>query len=354
MNIERPDLTHLDPAIRAYIEALEAELDRVQGKKDQTERNELPLEPDEPPTTFNVITLSRSGLIKRTPRHNYSRQRRGGMGIFDLETPDAAQDPPVALFVADLSQTLLVVTNQARVFHLPVDRLVEAPIRSRGEAIAEWLRLNPSERPVLLLLKQNTGYLLLVTATGQVRRLRHHIFKETMEPGKLLFDPKELGAPAAACWSDGEDDIFIATQQGRAIRFAEQQIPVRGCLGIRLTEGDTVVAVTPVQADSGVFLLSADGKGIIRHMTGFSANKAPGSGGKTALKTERLITAFTLEANDDLFVISHLSKIIRFQAAEVSTTEGVVQGVNCITLRADEAVAAINSPVRKMDASYRR
>jgi DNA gyrase subunit A len=94
-----------------------------------------------------------------------------------------------------------------------------------------------------------------------------------------------------------------------------------------------------VQEDSSVFLLSADGKGAIRLMSGFAANKAPGAGGKVALKAEQLVGAVTCTDRDDLFVISRLGKIIRFQAVEVPPKEGVVQGVNCMALRADETTA---------------
>ena len=78
-------------------------------------------------------------------------------------------------------------------------------------------------------------------------------------------------------------------------------------------------------------------------MPGFSANKAPGGGGKIAMKTDVLVGAVTVEENDDLFVISRLSKIIRFRVDEVPAKEDAVQGVNCMTLRADEAVAIIRS-----------
>jgi DNA gyrase subunit A len=164
-----------------------------------------------------------------------------------------------------------------------------------------------------------------------------------MNPGSLLYDVHKLGPPAAACWTTGQDDLFIATRQGRAIRFAEQHIPTQGCLGLRLSDDDAIAAATGVKADGGVFLLAADGKGTIRLMAGFSANKAPGAGGKTAMKTGHLVGATGVGETDDIFIISRLSKIIRFQAAEVPPTEGVVQGVNCMALRADEVVATITS-----------
>jgi DNA gyrase/topoisomerase IV subunit A len=78
-------------------------------------------------------------------------------------------------------------------------------------------------------------------------------------------------------------------------------------------------------------------------MAGFAANKAPGSGGKIALKTDHLIGAVTVANSDDIFIISGLGKIIRFQAGEVPAKEGVVQGVNCMALRADETAALTES-----------
>ena len=90
MNIERPDLTGVSPEILAYIERLEAEVARrtTRSRKARPATIEAPPEPSEPPTTVNVITISTAGMAKRTPRHLYGRQRRGGMGIFDLDTPE--------------------------------------------------------------------------------------------------------------------------------------------------------------------------------------------------------------------------------------------------------------------------
>src|SRR5258706_11702020 len=100
-NLERPDLSGVTPAVLAYIESLEARLAQDglgQPAAASYAAPEAPLEPNEPPTTLNVISVSAGGLAKRTPRHLYGRQRRGGMGIFDLDAP--AGDPPACLLVA--------------------------------------------------------------------------------------------------------------------------------------------------------------------------------------------------------------------------------------------------------------
>ena len=74
-------------------------------------------------------------------------------------------------------------------------------------------------------------------------------------------------------------------------------------------------------------------------MAGFSQNKAPGSGGKQAMKADRLVGASAIGAEDDIFIVSRLGKIIRFRADEVPPKEGVVQGVACMALRGDETAA---------------
>jgi DNA gyrase subunit A len=133
----------------------------------------------------------------------------------------------------------------------------------------------------------------------------------------------------------------MVTQQGQAIRFAANQVPVSGCRGMRVPPDDVVVGGAGVNEDGGVFLLGPDGKGTIRLMAGFRANKAPGAGGKVAMKADQLVACFGVDESNDIFIISQLGKIIRFSAEEIPAKEGVVQGVNCMSLRADETVTAV-------------
>ncbi|MBN1977380.1 MAG: hypothetical protein JW918_08260 [Anaerolineae bacterium] len=348
MEIERPNLDNAGPAVRAYIEALEAELERLRQGKRQPRASAspaAPAEPCEPPTTVNVVTASGSGSIKRTPRHLYSRQRRGGMGVFDLQTPE--DDPPAFLAIADESEGLIVITDRARAFRLPLETLTEFPVNGRGQSLASLLSLNDGERPAVLVANQSGAYVAILSQRGHVHWMAGHLLGEKLLPGTILYDVKKLGPPVSACWTPGDGDLFIATRQGLAIRFSARQVPMRGCLGIRLERDDTTVAITAVQEDGGVFLLGADGKGTIRSMSGFRANKSPGGGGKMALKTDCLVGAATVSESDDVFAISRLGKIIRFQAAEVPPKEGAVQGVSCMALRADEVVALAVSSVER-------
>ncbi|MEJ2151338.1 MAG: DNA gyrase C-terminal beta-propeller domain-containing protein [Chloroflexota bacterium] len=337
MEIKRPDLDNIDPAVRAYIEALEAQIEQLHQGRKASHHSAAVEEPNEPPTTINVVTVSASGLIKRTPRHLYSRQRRGGMGVFDLQTPE--DDPPAHLAAADEGESLIVVTDRARAFRLPLEKLPESPVNGRGQPLTALLDLNGGERPAVVFSDQGGAYVAILSQRGHVHWMAGHLLGEKLLPGTILYDIKKLGPPVAACWTPGDGDLFIATHTGQAIRFSARQVPMRGCLGIRLERDDAAVAITAVREESGVFWLGADGKGTIRLMSGFRANKSPGGGGKVALKTDHLIGAATISEDDDVFAISRLGKIIRFQATEVPLKEGVVQGVSCMALRADEVVA---------------
>jgi DNA gyrase subunit A len=283
--------------------------------------------------------MSQKGAIKRTYRHLYSRQRRSGMGIFDLETPEG--DPPAYLALVDENDDLLLLTDFGRAYRLPLSTLPAAQVRERGKMIGELLNLQPDEAIRVVIPAQDAGYLAILSERGYVRLLRHNYLGPKMRPGTPIFDAGRFGPVAAGSWTSGEDELFIATKTGKGIRFKEKMVHANGSLGIRLDRDDDVVAITGVTSQSGVILFTADGKGTIRLMTGFAANKAPGSGGKIAMKTDHLIGAAVVDESDDVFAISRLSKVIRFQAVDIPPKAGVVQGVNCMSLRSDEVTALV-------------
>ncbi len=339
MSIDRPDLSGLPAEVVAYIEGLEAELAESRERRESTPatgRASLAL-PDEPPTSHSIITISRQGMIKRTPRHFYGRQRRGGMGVFDIDVPEG--DAPAVLTHADEADTLLLFTDDGRAFRLPVADLPESAVRARGQSLREKLPLRPNEHIIGVLPGSAGAYVILLSRRGWVRRVRVSYLGQNLIPGTSFHDLKEGGPLVAACPSSGNEDLFLASREGKAIRFMESQVPARGCLGIRLDPTDAAVAVAAVGPAEGAFLIGEDGQGTIRLMSGFAANKAPAAGGKVAMKTASLIGAVRAGAGDELFAISRLGKLIRFAADEIPPKEGVVQGVTCMALRADEVVA---------------
>ncbi|MCB9139665.1 MAG: hypothetical protein H6642_15090 [Caldilineaceae bacterium] len=338
--MERPDLNGLDPAVIAYITALE---EKVAASESVSSRPSSALpEPSEPPTTMNIITIDQDGAAKRTLRHYYMRQRRGGMGVFDL----AGDAEPAFLAAADEDGHLLLFTDQGRVFRVPVSAIPETEPRGRGASILAGFNLRPDEKIAVVVADGGGPFLTLVTARGHVRRIGAQSFGPNLHPGAIIHESNDGDQLAAAAWTSGKGDLFVAAQSGQAIRFSERHVPVRGCLAMRIKPDDRICGVAGVEEADGVFLLGEDGKGTVRLMAGFAANKSPGSGGKTALKCERLTGLFPVSAGSerDAFVLSASSKIIRFAVDEVPPKEGVVQGVNCMNLRNDRCVALTASP----------
>lgn len=344
MPLPRPDLSTISavfPDVYAYIESLEAELEHFNAPRGRAASlcEALPPEPTETPTTINLITMTASGLIKRTPRHFYPRQRRSGMGIFDIDTDES--DPPALLALADQDDTLLVLTETGRVFTMPVLSLPEQPVRGRGTPLNELLPGLPAEAIRYLGPVKASGSFVMLSERGYVRILRYN-YVGNNRPGTPLMDATRFGPLVSAAWiAENEDEVFVATVQGLAIRFKVKMVHPNGSLGIRLERGDAATAVCGTSDESSVFLLGDDGKGTIRHMSGFRSNKSPGAGGKVALKADKLVAAQSVRDQDDIFIISKLSKIIRFQAIEIPVKEGTVQGVICMTLRADACSGAV-------------
>ena len=351
--MQRPDLSNVDPAVIAYIEYLERKAGVKPGEARPmasrvTAREEEPILPEraeplpaERETTFSMITITQAGNAKRTYRHLFTRQHRGGMGVFGIDL--LADDEPVILAGTEENQNLLFFTSRARVFRQPVSIIPEGPLNMRGGSLAGRFSLEQDETLVAILPEQARGYVALAAQGGRVRSLRHHLFGEHMRPGTSMFNYNEVGPLAAVCWTPGDAELFILTREGMGIRFAEKSISPQGDQGIRLSSGDQVVAIASVNEDSGVFMIGADGRGTIRQMSGFAANKSPGGSGKIAFKSSHVIGAVTAEKNDDLFLMSRLGKAVRFPSEEVPPTEGVVQGVNCMGLRGDEVVALLKS-----------
>lgn len=347
MPLERPDLEGVSPEVRAYIEHLEKRL-KIGVQPETNDVPDIPLT-DEQPTNICIMTISKEGYAKRTYRHLYPRQHRGGMGIFDLDTSEP--DYPLVLANAMDTQSLLLFTNKARVYRHSATRVLESPVHGKGELLFDRTPLEPDEFVIAALPERAAGYVAVLTTQGRIRSLRHHLFGEHMRAGMQLFKTDETGPLAAACWTPGDADLFVATKMGQGIRFSEKLVTPQGDQAIRLGEGDSAVGVASVTEDSGVVMLTAGGKGTVRLMSGFSPNKSLGGSGKIAMKTDDLVGVALMDSEADVFAVSRYGKIIRFPADEIPPSEGVVQGVYCMALRGDEVSAVLVSSPKLVNNS---
>jgi len=348
--MDRPDLQNIRTDVLAYIEALEARLAELEGKRSrpshlaETDIRQEPALPEEAPTSESLITLSWNGKIKRTQRHLYSRQHRSGMGVFDLDID--LPDNPTSLLACQEIDNLLFFTDQARVFRWKANKMEADEIRSKGDDLNSHFQLEEGEKFTAVLPDRASGFVALASERGRIRILRHHVFGEHMRPGTPMFRADEFGRLASVCWTPGNADLLILTRRGMGVRFSEKLINPSGDVGIKLAEGDSLVSVLSVDDDSSVFIAAADGRGTVRKMATFAPNKSTGGIGKIAMRSDQIAGAVTVTAGDDIFMVSKLAKIIRFPANEVPETEGVVQGVVCMQLRADDVTALCNGRVQ--------
>lgn len=342
--MQRPDLHNIPNEVIEYIEYLES---LVLPKKSTNVRQLVETPPvviplaEEEPSSSQIINISNLGFAKRTPRHLYIPQHRGGTGNPDLQIDQ--DDAQKLLSAINEGETLLLFTNLGRVFRLPFTRLDEKSLRQPGDWIWDRVELQPSERIAAVLPVLAAGYIAMVTRTGRVRTLRHHLFGEHMRTGMSVFSPAEHGEFINACWTNGDQDLIICTEKGMAIRFSEKLVPPMGGQAIRLSESDEVVSVTAVYPESDVITVTADGRGSLRQMSGFSSNKSLGGGGKMMIKSDHVVGALAVKPDDHIFLLTKLGKVIRFPAAEMPLTDSPVQGVNCITLRGDEVISLTKS-----------
>ena len=192
MNSECPDLSQTSPEVRAYIEALEAERLRMQTNQ-PTRRKTAVSQPSEPPTSQQVITISQQGVAKRTARHLYGRQRRSGIGVFDLDV--AEPDFPAHLVVADESDRLLLFSNLGRVFPLNVANIVQTEeLRTLGESIIGRFPFHANEKIIGALPNNGGQYIILASQRGWVQRVAVSYFGKSLIPGMTFHDVTQGGA----------------------------------------------------------------------------------------------------------------------------------------------------------------
>jgi DNA gyrase subunit A len=301
------------------------------------------------PDDVLVLTITRGGLAKCTPLNDYSTQRRGGMGVFDiLSTRD---DLAAHLTVTRASASLLVLSSRGRAFRIPVDSLPLTEVRGRGASIPERLQFTEDEIVAAVLALDDEqdprSTVLIATQSGWLRSLHRNYVGPRLQPGTLLSDPKRGGAPAVMALSNGAGDVLLVLRSGLGYRFPERLISREGVRGIQTRPDDPVIGLVSVQDDEDdVLLVTADGQGTRRQMAGFASNKSPGGQGKVIMKSDAVAGAARVSPGDEALCISGFAKIIRFAADEVPAKSGNVQGVSVLDTRSDSlaALAVVTPP----------
>ena len=293
--------------------------------------------------TRMLVTASADGAVKRTELNLYYRQRRGGVGNFDLRTREG--DPVQFLAVAETTDSLLVLAQSGRAYRLPVADIPQTERAARGESLPKLLGWGPEERLAAVLgfsEADQERYVILGSRTGFVKRIRGHYFGPSLEQGKVVMDPRQTGGPAAAmCLSNGKADILMVSSGGMSTRFNISTAPLQAGPGIKLSGKDMLVGIAPVFEESAVVVVTRDGLGTRRLMEGFTPNKAPGAAGKIIMKSDEVVGIAVAPDEADLVCLSGFGKLIRFTAEEIPAKTAPVQGVDVMEVRGDALTAVI-------------
>jgi len=287
----------------------------------------------------SVITISNMGYIKRIPLETYRSQARGGKGVIGMQTRE--EDWVKDLFVANTHDHILFFTGSGRAHSLRAFEIPEAGRQAKGMPLVNLLNL-PGGETVAGMIPVNKeswdGYLVMVTSKGTVKRTALSQFAKINKNGRVAIIFREDDTLMAVMRTDGQREVFIASKQGKAIRFPESQIresggQSMGSRGIRLKENDQVIGASV--ADSQVLLVTEKGYGKCTRLEEFRGKSRGGSGViayKPSAKTGPVVGIEAVTENDGLIIINSEGVIIRIRVADISVQGRSASGVKLINM----------------------
>ena len=299
-----------------------------------------------------VITLSNQGYIKRQTPDNFRKQRRGGTGKHG-GSGKKEDDFTKYLFLATTHNYVLFFTNRGQVYTLRGYQIPEASRQAKGSAIINLLQVSPGEQITAVINVsefEDNKFLFMATNQGTVKRTKLKDFSFVRKNGLkaiILNEDEEL---ISVKMTDGNSSILMATRDGIAIHFSEQDVRcmgrgAHGVKGINLGIHDTVVAMDCVDdPESEVLTVTENGCGKRTKLSDYAQQTRGGKGRinyKITPKTGLVAGMTIVHPNDELYIISAEGIIIRMDVNQLSKIGRNTQGVNVITLREGDKVTAI-------------
>jgi DNA gyrase subunit A len=308
-----------------------------------------------------VITVSHLGYIKRTSADEYRAQKRGGRGSIGGKTRQ--EDYIEHLFVASTHHTLLFFTEKGRCYWLKVYEIPEGDKQGKGRAIQNLMQLPQDDKIRTIIDVKNLSdeafvqshYIVLCTKQGIIKKTALEEFSRPRATGVNAITIVEGDQLLDAKLTDGQCEIMLAVQSGRAIRFPEEKVrPTgRGAIGVAGIEvegaDDEVVGMICVNVSDKtrtVLVVSEKGFGKRTPIDEYRITNRGGKGVKTinvTEKTGKLVGILDVSEKEDLMITCESGITIRMSIAEISEQGRATQGVKLIKLDEDDAIAAITN-----------
>ena len=338
------------------LEVIVAELEDIRARYGDERRTEIVVSSDDIDIEDliveedMVVTVSHSGYIKRNPVSLYRSQRRGGRGKVGMGTKE--EDFVEKIFVASTHQYILIFSSFGKVYWLKVYQIPQAGRAAKGKAIVNLISLAAGERVAAILPVKEFAAdrnVVMVTRQGVIKKTNLAAFSNPRSTGIIA-----IGIDAGDELMDvqltlGNQDIFLGTRQGMAIRFHEEDVRemgrgARGVRGIMLAEGDAVVGMEIPSEGSAMATITEKGYGKRTAVSEYRLQSRGGKGTINLRTTPRVgnVTGICqVTGDEDLMLISDAGKIIRVRVEEVSLIHRSTQGVKLIDLDENERLVGI-------------
>jgi DNA gyrase subunit A len=307
-----------------------------------------------------VVTLTRAGYLKRTRAAEYRTQKRGGKGVAGttLRPDDIVRD----LFVTTTHHWLLFFTNQGRVYRVKAWQVPEKSRTARGVYIAnvEGLALQPDETVASVLylddLRDTEGrYLVFATRSGMVKRTPLRAYDSPRQV-LIAINLREGDELIGVQVTHGQDEIFLVSRGGMAIRFHETDArptgrDTTGVRGMSLRDGDEVLSMTRAVDEGQLLVVTEEGYGKRTPLERYPLQKRSGKGVKTAQLSEArggLVGALVAAYEQEVFIVTDSGTIIRMDVKDIRPTGRATQGVRVMKPNEGAKVAAV-APVMDDD-----
>jgi DNA gyrase subunit A len=296
-----------------------------------------------------VVTLTHYGYVKRLPKATYRAQRRGGKGITGATTRE--EDFVEQLYVTSTHDPIMFFTSRGRVYEKRCYEIPEAGRTARGTAIVNLLQLEGGEKVTAMLPvpaeKVAGHYLIMATKNGLIKRTELSEFQNLRRSGLIAIVLREDDDLIGVALTDGGREVFLGTERGMAIRFAEGDMrPIgRAAMGVKsidLDEDDRVVAMSILEEDAKVLSLTQLGYGKRTEIDEYRVQSRGGKGIKAMNLTDKtglLAGQLLVHEDEDLLLITDDGTIIRTRVADISVQGRNTQGVRI--MRVDEGVRVV-------------
>lgn len=298
-----------------------------------------------------AITVTKAGYIKRTPVSTYSRQGRGGKGRLGATAKN--DDFVEHLFVASTHAYLMVFTEDGQVYKIKVHEIPEAAAAARGKAVVNLVQISGERKLVAVMPVRDFGeevYLTMVTKNGVIKKSALSDFQNIRSNGINAINVDEGDELLEVIRTDGKQQIFVATHDGMAVRFQETDVrpmgrAARGVRGVNLRSGDYVVSVCAVSQEGNEKILSVSEKGFGKQtmVNSYRLTKRGGLGVinmKTTEKTGKVVSAFPVDEESEIMIITQQAKLIRLGVDRIRETGRSAQGVTLIKCGDDDLVTS--------------